>query len=545
MTTTLIRGGEVIDGTGRDRFRADVLVQDDRIVRIGPDLPARAADVILEAGGRVVAPGFIDIHSHYDAQVFWDRELSSSCHHGVTSVINGNCGFAIAPYSEDTRRLVIEMLRDQEDMHPAVLEAALPPAMPSIGHYLAEVERAGPMLNFGAFVGHSAIRIAAMGPAAFERAATTREIVTMALHAREGLSAGAMGIATKTLPRAAKTASQLAAEDEIMALLEALRDHGRGVAMFNAGGAFDLEKVHAVQQDIGRPFTWIAMLAMPNGHHNKLLELHREWRARGAQVFPQVSCRPLIARNRLSMPSIMRAPLMAELNAVSDEQRITAYADTAWRARLKPELTSNTGEPIDWNHVTLEHSATAPQLAGRTLADIGRERGADPLDALLDLAVADRLATSFIFTYGNDDAGEVTRLLNEDGAVLGLSDAGAHPEQICDAVLPTDLLGNWVRDREAMPLEKAVHKLTREPARLMGIEGRGTVAEGCFADLVVFDPYTVGPGELRTANDLPTGRERLVADSPGGMHHMLVNGIVVRRDERTVPAPAGRILRPA
>jgi N-acyl-D-aspartate/D-glutamate deacylase len=544
MSTTLIAGGQVIDGTGQERFRADVLVSGDRIVRIAPDISRKEADQVLDAGGRVVAPGFIDIHSHYDAQVFWDHGLSSSCHHGVTSVINGNCGFAIAPFAEDTRSLVIEMLRDQEDMHPDVLETVLPSAMPSIAHYLAEVGRAGPMLNFGAFIGHSAVRISVMGPDAFERAATAEEVAAMSRIAREGLEAGAMGFATKTMPRAAKTASQNADETEIMALLEVLRDHGRGIAMFNAGGSFDLEKVHAVQQQIGRPFTWIALLAMPSGHHNPFLELHRAWRERGAEVRPQVSCRPLIARNRLSMPSVMRSPLMAELNPLSETRRIATYADANWRARMRLELRSNTGEEIDWNHVTLEHSASAPQLSGRTLADIGREREADPLDVLLDLAVADRLDTSFIFTYGNDDAGEVTRLLNEDGAVLGLSDAGAHPEQICDAVLPTDLLGNWVRGRGAMPIEKAVHKLTLEPAQLMGIKGRGTIAEGCFADIVVFDPETVAPGDLRTVNDLPAGRERLVADQPSGMHHMLVNGTVVRRDERTIPAHAGRILRP-
>ncbi len=545
MTTTLVRGGEVIDGTGRERFRADVLVKDDRIVRVAPHIPTGEADEVLDAGGRIVAPGFIDIHSHYDAQVFWDHGLSSSCHHGVTSVINGNCGFAIAPFETDTRSLVIEMLRDQEDMHPDVLEAALPTAMPSIAHYLGEVERAGPMLNFGALIGHSTVRISVMGADAFERAATPEEVAAMVRITREGLAAGAMGFATKTMPRAAKTASQNAEEGEIMALLEVLRDAGKGIAMFNAGGSFDLEMVHEVQQQIGRPFTWIALLAMPSGHHNHFLELHRSWRERGAEVRPQVSCRPLIARNRLSMPSIMRSPLMAELNPLSEAERIAAYADTDWRKRMAPELRSNTGEEIDWNHATLEHSRTAPQLSGRTLAEIGRERGADPLDVLLDLGVADRLDTSFIFTYGNDDAGEVTRLLNEEGAVLGLSDAGAHPEQICDAVLPTDLLGNWVRGRGTMPLEKAVHKLTLEPAELMGIAGRGTIAEGCFADLVVFDPETVAPGDLRTVNDLPAGRERLVADQPSGMHHMLVNGTIVRRDERTIPAHAGRILRPS
>ncbi|MDG2002993.1 MAG: amidohydrolase family protein [Novosphingobium sp.] len=544
MATTLIAGGQVVDGTGREPVRADVLVEGERIVRVGSDLSARDADQTIDAGGCVVAPGFIDIHSHYDAQIFWEHELSSSCHHGVTTVINGNCGFAIAPYSRDTRGLVIEMLRDQEDMHPDVLEAALPPDLESFERYLGEVEKRGPMLNFGGFVGHSTIRIMAMGPDAFEREATPEEIAAMARLADAGLKAGAMGIATKTLPRAARTASQQATEEEVMTLLEVLRDHGRGVAMFNAGGCFDLEKVHATQQQIGRPFTWIALLAMPSGHHLQFLELHNHWRERGADVRPQVSCRPLIARNRMSMPSIMRSPLMAELNPVSEEQRIAAYADSAWRDRMRPELRSNTGERIDWNHVTLDQSASSPELQGGTLAAIGRERGVNPLDALLDLAVADRLATSFIFTYGNDDPDEVARLLNVEGAVLGLSDAGAHPEQICDAVLPSDLLGNWVRGRGALSLEAAVHKLTQEPAQLMGIGDRGQIAKGCFADITIFDPATIGPGEVRTVNDLPTGRERLLADRPAGIHHMLVNGTMIRKDQRTTPAHCGKIIRP-
>ncbi len=248
MARILIAGGEVIDGTGTERFRADVLIDGDRVAKVGPDLPAGEADETIDAGGLIVAPGFIDIHSHYDAQVFWEHELSSSCHHGVTSVINGNCGFAIAPYSRANRSLVIEMLRDQEDMHPDVLDAALPPQVESFASYLAEVERRGPMLNFGAFLGHSTIRIAAMGADAFEREATPEEIDAMSRLTTEGMAAGAMGIATKTMPRAARTASQQASESEVMALLEALRDHGKGVAMFNAGGNFDLGKVHSVQQ---------------------------------------------------------------------------------------------------------------------------------------------------------------------------------------------------------------------------------------------------------------------------------------------------------
>src|SRR5579863_6984601 len=176
---TLIAGGDVVDGTGRERVRADVLVEGDRIARVAPDLSPRDADRVIDAAGRIVSPGFIDIHTHYDAQVFWDPALSCSCHHGVTSVIGGNCGFAIAPYSQETRALVVRMLRDLEDMYADTIEATIPPAISSMAEYLAEVARCRPMLNFGAFVGHSTVRIDVMGPAAFERADDEQEIAAM------------------------------------------------------------------------------------------------------------------------------------------------------------------------------------------------------------------------------------------------------------------------------------------------------------------------------------------------------------------------------
>jgi N-acyl-D-aspartate/D-glutamate deacylase len=246
----------------------------------------------------------------------------------------------------------------------------------------------------------------------------------------------------------------------------------------------------------------------------------------------------------MGLPGTLRAPTLTKLNEKSETERLAAYASPDWRAQARGELRLATG-PIQWEHVIVLHSPTESSIAGRDMASLARQRDRDAFDLLMDLAVADRLATKIEIAMGNSDVPGVMKLLQLEGAVLGLSDAGAHPAQICDAVLPTDLLGNWVRGYDALPLEVAVHKLTHEPAQLMGIADRGLVSRGYFADLVVFDPAAVGPGPLRTVNDLPKGRERLLADRPTGVHHILINGIVVRQDEKTLGgAHSGRILRP-
>jgi N-acyl-D-aspartate/D-glutamate deacylase len=545
MDRTLLVGGQVIDGTGGEPARADVLVEGDRIVQVAPDLPHKNADRVIDATDRVVTPGFVDLHSHYDAQVFWDTTLSSSCHHGVTSVINGNCGFSLAPYNTEHRSLIVGMLRDLEDMYPDTLEAATPKAIPSFAGYMADVEKCGPMLNFGSFIGHSTVRIAVMGPAAYEREATAEEIAAMVALVDDAMKAGAMGFATKTMKGSRHAPSQFASSDETLSLLKALKKHGRGVAMFNPGGAFDLERLYAAQSEIGRPFTWIALMALPDGSHNQRMELHQHWRERGADVRPQVSCRPLTAEMRMSMPSALRATCITELNAMSDAQKLATYADPAFRALARADVKGASGGPVDWRDVVILESPSEPALQGRDVLSVAQSRGQHPLDLLFDLAIADKLVTKVVVTYGNGDVPEVIKLLNVEGAVLGLSDAGAHPAQTCDAVLPTDLLGNWVRGRNAMSFETAIHKLTQEPAELMGMKGRGVVKPGYYADLVVMDPRTVGPDPLRTVKDLPMDRERLLADQPSGIHHILVNGVPTRQDEKTRKVASGRLLQPA
>jgi N-acyl-D-aspartate/D-glutamate deacylase len=547
MTRTAIAGGLVVDGGGGEPFPADVLIERDRIVQVGPDL-TRQADKVIDAEGRVVAPGFIDIHSHYDAQIFWDPTLSASCHHGVTSVINGNCGFSLAPFAPKDRPLVLKMLHDLEDMYVDVLEAAVPATGHSFQSYLGEVEQRRPMLNFGSFIGHSTVRIAVMGPAAYERAATGEEIAAMAALVDGAMAAGAMGIATKTSASIRPAPSQFGATDETLALLRAFGAHGRGVAMFSPGiqpgGAFDVERVYAHQAEIGRPFTWIALLAMPDGSHRERMDLHRRWFERGADVHPQVSCLPLTTQCRMSMPSVVRAPAFSELSGKPDAERLAAYASPEWRDRTRNDVRTVVGLPMAWERVEIVESPSAPDAVGQSLSALAARLGTSPFDVLMDLAVADNLVTRIVLTNANGGPGDVAELLNLEGAVLGLSDAGGHPQQICDAVMPTVLLGEWVRERQALSLEKAVHKLSQEPARLMGLPDRGMVAPGCYADLVVFDPKTVGSGPLRTVYDLPGGNERLLADQPTGVCHILVNGVPTRLDERPQRAESGRLLRP-
>ncbi|MCU1499914.1 MAG: N-acyl-D-aspartate/D-glutamate deacylase, partial [Acidimicrobiales bacterium] len=525
----LIEGGMVADGTGAPLLRADIAIVDDRVVAVEPGLSADPADIILPAAGRVVAPGFVDIHSHYDAQVFWDPTLASSCHHGTTTVVNGNCGFSLAPLAAEHRPIILEMLRDLEDMRLDTLSVGVPEAFPTFAGFLDSVEAAQPLLNFAAFVGHTTVRVAAMGREAFERQATADEVDLMRTHVDAALAAGACGFATKTLPGTRPSASQFAAASETEALLDVLAQRNQGVAMFNPGGVFDHERVYAAQPGNGRPFTWIAMLAMPDGRHHAWADLHASLWGR-ADVHPQVSCRPLVGQCILLLPSVFRAACITELAGVDVDVRMRAYGDGAWRQRLRDELAVERTIQLRWDRLVIAESPSSPHVVGRDVASAGAAAGLDPVDLLFDVAIADGGRTRVTLAYGNDDPDEVARMLLIDGTVLGLSDAGAHPDQLCDAILPTDLLGGWVRDRGALSIERAVRKLSGEPAELFGLAGRGRLAPGALADVVVFDPSTVAPGPVRRLHDFPAGADHLVADGPVGMDHVLVNGVPIRRD---------------
>jgi N-acyl-D-aspartate/D-glutamate deacylase len=544
----LIRGGTVIDGSGRPGVVADVAVAGGQIAAVGG---VHTAEAELDATGCVVAPGFVDIHTHYDAQVFWDPSLTPSSWHGVTTVVAGNCGFSIAPLRAEHRAMMIETLQKVEDMSAETLRAGVDwDCFESFAEYLDAVERSGVMLNFGCYIGHTAVRLHVLGKEASDRAATADELGQMRALVADGIAAGAMGFASS----AARThtgfggkpvPSRLGDVDEVATLVEPLRDAGRGVIALSFGDPITFEDVYAIQQHAGRPLTWTPLLQLPGTDHDARLSANTEARQAGQDVWGQTAVRPVVFEERLGAPFLMsKYKAVQALVALPTGEQVVLAADPAWRDQLKAQF-ADSPLPAPWRLVTVGASPTHPEVVGRDLVTLAAESGTTPLDVLLELAVADRMQTRISFPSANFEAGEVAKLLTADGVLLGLGDGGAHVNQLCDSCFPSELLGTWVRDRGVLGLEQAVRKLTSEPADFLGLTDRGRLSVGLAADITVFDPATIAPGPLRRTRDFPADGERLVADQGQGIRHVIVNGTPVRVDGQAVecPTPPGKVLR--
>ncbi len=532
----VIKGGLVLDGTGSPGRRADVAVTGGKISEIGTGLKGKRT---LDASGHVVSPGFIDIHTHYDAQVFWDPDLTPSCFHGVTTVVAGNCGFSIAPIRSDAVGLLARTLQHVEDMSFDTLAAGVPwSEFETFPQYLDAIESRGTSLNYACYVGHTAVRLYVMGEDAYERAASAAEIARMQEVVAEAMAGGAAGFASSASPthngdRGRPVPSRVADLDELRALLQPVKEAGRGVVALLPGGVFPNQEVFRLQREIGRPFTWTALLTVKGyPYHEKVIAEHDAAWAEGVQVWPQVSCRPLVFQMNLSEPfTLNMRPSFAALMDTPRETRIAAYRDPSWRASTWEEVSGRGGLlPLNWDAISVAESASHPELVNRTVGVVAAERGCTPLDVMLDVSLDDDLESRFWSVLANNDEEGIAWLLPRDNVLFGLADSGAHVSQLCDACFATDLLGTWVRDREVMPLERAVHKLTAEPAAVYGLDDRGTVEEGKAADLCVFDPSTIAPGPLRRIRDFPADGERLTADAPIGVTHVLVNGQPIRED---------------
>jgi N-acyl-D-aspartate/D-glutamate deacylase len=530
----VIKGGTVYDGTGSAGYAADVALSDGRISDVAPNLEGKK---VLDASGCAVAPGFIDIHTHFDAQVFWDRELKPSSYHGVTTVVAGNCGFTIAPCRPEHHDTIVHTLENVEGMDANSLKAGILWEFETFPEYLDLVARRGTALNYTAYVGHSAVRLYAMGDAAYERAASPEEIHIMVRLVREALDFGAAGFSTsfsfahrgvggKPVP------SRFAEMDEVEALFLAAGQAGKGVVLTTPGWQCEYPDVWKWQGKVGRPFT-CPLFALANGRHNEIVKWHEEGLAHGANVWPQVTPRPLTMQFTLADAyNLNTSDFFAQLMNVSKEERKAAFSDGEWRAKAYEDLqASTTGMKPRWETFEISETERYPELAGRRVVDVAAERGIGPFDLMCELSLGEDLKTRFRAYIANDDPDAVAMLLNEEHTALGLTDAGAHVDQLCDAPLPTDLLGNWVRGRGTMSMEKAVRKLTGEPADMFGFDRRGYLRQGYHGDVTVFDPATVSPGPLRRLQDLPAHGERLTAEEPVGMRHVIVNGTPIRQDE--------------
>jgi len=560
MFDLTITGGTIVDGTGSPGVAGDVAIRGGRVVAMGPGAAGDTESAAtIDARGRVVSPGFVDIHTHYDAQVLWDRMMTVSPWHGVTTVVMGNCGFGVAPTRPEHRDLIVRTLEKVEGMSAAALRAGLGQDWPfeSFPQYLDAVEARGPAINVGAMIGHTPVRLNVMGPESTERPATAEEIGRMRAIVAEAIAAGAVGFATSKSPthvgyEGRPVPSRSAELDEIMALAAALGDAGQGVIQATMGAGLAFEQFGQIAQATGRPISWTALLAGAGGPGVSawMLEESVKLLDAGLPVHPQVSCRPLNFEFTMAEPFPFESMrLFGAISSAPDRATKTAvYLDPEFRAALRDKLAAGRGGALggSWARTVVSWFPPDQTLEERSVADLADERGVDPTDLVLDLAVESGLDARFRMAVLNYDEDEVEGLLTDPHTMIGLSDAGAHASQLCDSGFSTHLLSRWVRERRALTLAEAVRKLTTEPAEIFGLSDRGLLAVGRPADVVVFDPDTVGCAPLERVTDQPAGADRLIAQATG-IDAVVVNGTILRRQgvdavDPDGPLP-GRLLR--
>jgi N-acyl-D-amino-acid deacylase len=531
MHDLVIRNALLLDGLGSPPRRGDLAVAKGRIVEIGK--VDRLAKETVDADGLALMPGIIDNHTHYDAQLTWDRCATPSPTLGVTTAVIGNCGFTIAPCRARDRDLVMRNLTQVEGMSLEVLRAGIRWDFESVPQYLHMLERRGAALNIAAFVGHSAVRTYVMGEEASKRAATETEIEEMRALVLQGVRAGAVGFSTSTSPAhngegGVPMPSRLASDEELRVLVGCLGEARRGVFMLTKGGHTQVSFLEELAARSGRPVVIAALLHSSTNPESVFSDLDaiQEANARGRKLVGAVSCCPL------AMDFTLRAPYTFEgLEAwqpalpLKGERFKAKLREASFRDGLRAELAQPAHFRLfngEWDKVQIIESARK-RLEQRSIGELAREAGQDPLDFMLDLALKEDLGTVFSALLLNSDETAVARLLRHPASLVSLSDAGAHLTFFNDAGYGLRLLGHWVRDCAALTLAEAVWRLTGQPAKIFGIKERGALRPGYCADLLLFDPATVDRGPKQRVFDLPGGHPRLTTAALG-VHGVWVNG---------------------
>jgi N-acyl-D-aspartate/D-glutamate deacylase len=562
MLDLVIRNGDVIDGTGAPRRRADVAIAGGRIVALRePDDGVEAGEQI-DATGRIVAPGFVDVHSHFDAQVFWDPALSPSSLHGITSTFAGNCGFTLAPLTPDAVDYLVRMLAVVEGMPLPALRAGVPGDWTSTGEFLDRVE--GTLaINIGFMVGHSALRRVVMGADATRRTSTSEELAAMIELLRAGLAAGGLGFSSSwgvahfdgdgdPVP------SMFADPHELIELARVCREfEGTSLEFLPTRvDRFDPEQLHllttmsAVAQ---RPLNWNVIRVTDNNRDDteRVLAAGAHAQANGAKLVALNMPIPSRARFSFKNGFVLDAlPGWSDVLSLPLDERLDALRDPEVRAQLEAgaaKVDGPLGETADWANrvITQTFTPEAARYQGRNVGDIAREEGKSLLDALLDVVCSDALETTFTRPITEPSRADWVASVEawRDGRVMiGASDAGAHLDFTAYFDYPVYIIQKAVREHGVLPLEEAVHLMTDVPARLYGLRERGRLEVGNHADVVVFDERTLASGEIATRFDLPAGAGRLYAE-PVGVEHVLVNGVTIVADGTLTGARPGTLLR--
>ncbi len=501
-----------------------------------------SAGKIIDASGKIVSPGFVDIHTHYDAQVMWDRMLTISPWHGVTTVVVGNCGFGIAPTRPEHRMLIAETLENVEGMSVNALKAGLGAdwGFETFPQYLDAIESKGIAINMGVLIGHTPVRMYVMGEDATEREATPSEIAKMRELVAEGIQAGAIGFATSKAAthvgyRGKPVPSRAASHEEMMSLMGSLGDLKKGMIQITIGKGLSYKEFAEISEATGRRISWTALLSGANvagpGSHQDQLRKSEDLIKSGHDVVPQVTCRPLNFEFNLKAPFPFEASkTFAPISQADFEGRKKIYASAEFRAEFRnlvdrPDINL----ARSFKRAVISYCPSDTSVEERVIAEVAEERGVHPADLAIDLSLANELGVRFRMPVANADEEAVEELLKHKDTVLGLSDAGAHASQLCDGCYSTYLLGRWVREKKAITIEAAIRMLAARPAEVFGITDRGTLAVGRPADVVVIDMATVGASPLKRVNDLPAGEDRLISEA-AGIDAVIVNGVLLRQN---------------
>jgi N-acyl-D-amino-acid deacylase len=556
----VIRNGSVVDGSGLGSYRADVGIVGDRIAFVGRIRERGRREI--DAEGHVVTPGFVDGHTHMDAQVFWDATGSSSCWHGVTTAVMGNCGFTLAPVRASERALVVRNLERAEDIDPVALAEGIDWSFETFPEYLDAVDRLAKGINFAANIGHSALRTWAMGERAFECEADDDDLVRMAQQLEASIRAGAIGFSTSRSEHHETSdnrpvASRLASWDEVVRLVTVMGDLGAGIFEGADGGmsspdpeARNLALTRMIDLAVASqvPMTFGLVATRAAGY---LLDFLDDAAAAGGRVIAQTHCRGIsvVLSFKTRVPfdllpawrEFRSRPEAEQLRELRDPDRRRTLVDAAKDAEYEQYRgVGAQARPPDFEGIRVYRHGLPPNPS---VADVARERGVHPVEAMVDLAVETDFEQLFIqpSLYAQDEA-VLLRALRHPRAVMTFSDSGAHLSQIADSSIHTHLLGYWVRDREEFTLEEAVRMITLEPALAWGFSDRGLLREGMAADLNVFDADRVGPAVPKLVDDLPGGGRRLLQQSVG-FRATVVNGVVTIVEGESTGAAPGRLLR--